>query len=216
MNENIENNDWKLDAPSLAALDRRNPYLVPDQYFEDAEAAIKSEIYLSDLKSKTSETTFSVPHGYFEDLAERIETNVKLSQVQLTDNSFAVPDGYFESLQQRIADKVSLTVPVRHAKIIPLWKRSFVKYASAACFAIIASFGAYYYQNSTPMPAMQTQSADLANDQMLYDIDESTIIEHLETQSSQSTNANSASDTEMENYILSNFSSSDLSQELNN
>jgi aspartate carbamoyltransferase regulatory subunit len=61
------------------------------------------------------------------------------------------------------------------------------------------------------------QSAEAMNEQMLYDIDESTIIDHLEAQNTtQNTKTTSASDTEMENYILSNFSSSDLSQELNN
>ena len=63
---------------------------------------------------------------------------------------------------------------------------------------------------------MQTQTEELANEQLLYDIDESTIIEHLETQNTTTLNNTSASDTEMENYLLSNFSSSDLSHELNN
>ena len=81
----------------------------------------------------------------------------------------------------------------------------------------MASFGIYFYQNSTNT-VQQVQSAETVNEQMLYDIDESTIIDHLETQNATSSNikTTSASDTEMENYILSNFSSSDLSQELNN
>ena len=81
----------------------------------------------------------------------------------------------------------------------------------------MASFGIYFYQNNTNI-AQQVQSAETVNEQMLYDIDESTIIDHLETQNATSSNikTTSASDTEMENYILSNFSSSDLSQELNN
>ncbi len=102
------------------------------------------------------------------------------------------------------------------ARIIPLWKRSFVKYASAACFVLISSFGVYFYQNNEAanIPAAQLQSADFANEQMLYDIDESTIIDHLEAQNISNSKTTSASDTEVENYILNNYSSSDLAQEL--
>lgn len=82
----------------------------------------------------------------------------------------------------------------------------------------MASFGVYFYQNGSSATVQQAQSAEAVNEQLLYDIDESTIIDHLESQNTTSSNikATSASDTEMENYILSNFSSNDLSQELNN
>ena len=185
MNENIENNDWMNEAPALAAMGKRNP--------------------------------FSVPDGYFENLTEQIQTRIALSEMPKAENIFTVPENYFDKLQSRITDRIAASEPKREAKVIPLWRRNIVKYASAACFLLMASFGIYFYQNSTNT-VQQVQSAETVNEQMLYDIDESTIIDHLETQNATSSNikTTSASDTEMENYILSNFSSSDLSQELNN
>jgi len=218
MNENVENNDWKKESPGLAAIVKRNPFAVPDNYFESVEETVLSAVFLDGLKQKTNDNGFEVPQNYFEDLTERIETNIRLSELPVTENAFAVPENYFDTLQSRITDRIVGEEPKKVARIIPLWRRNIVKYASAACFVLIASFGAYFYQNSTSIPVSQTRSAELANEQMLYDIDENTIIEHLEAQNTSSSNTKtiSASDTEMENYILSNFSSDDLTQELNN
>lgn len=219
MNENIENNDWMDEAPALAAMGKRNPFSVPDGYFENCDEAIFSTVFLDGLKQKTSNNNFEVPQNYFEDLTERIQTRIALSEMPKADQAFAVPENYFDTLQRRIADRIATSEPKKEAKVVPLWRRSIVKYASAACFLLMASFGVYFYQNnSLATTAQQVQSAEAINEQLLYDIDESMIIDHLEAQNTTRSNikTTSASDTEMENYILSNFSSSDLSQELNN
>lgn len=218
MNENIENNDWMNEAPALAAMGKRNPFSVPDGYFENCDEAIFSAVFLNGLKQKTSDNNFEVPQNYFEDLTERIQTRIALSEMPKAEHTFAVPENYFDTLQSRIADRIAASEPKKEAKLIPLWRRNIVKYASAACFLLMASFGVYFYQNGSTTAVQQVQSAEAINEQLLYDIDESTIIDHLEAQNTTSSHikTTSASDTEMENYILSNFSSSDLSQELNN
>jgi len=215
MNENLENNDWKNEAPTLAAMGKRNPFAVPDGYFESVEEQVLSAVFLDSLKQKTNHNSFEVPQNYFEDLTEQIEMRISLSEMPKA-QSFAVPENYFDTLQSRINNKIAAETPKKEAKIVPLWRRNMVKYASAACFVLMASFGAYFYQNNPSVPVAKTATADLASDQLLYDIDENTIIEHLEAQNTNSSKTNSVSDTEMENYILRNFSSSDLSQELNN
>ena len=217
MNENLENNDWINKAPTLAAMDRRNPFIVPAGYFDNCEKEVFNHIFLDGLKQKTNENAFDVPQNYFEELTERIEIKLALGQIIQQEKSFAVPENYFETLQSRITDRISATEDKKEVKIIPLWKRGFIKYASAACFLLISSFGIYFYQNNqvNELPAAQLQSAEFANEQMLYDIDESTIIEHLEAQNtSLNIKTTSASDTEVENYILNNYSSNDLAQEL--
>ncbi len=217
MSENIENNDWMNETPALRAIGKRNPFSVPEGYFEDCEEAIFSVVFLDGLKQKTSSNNFEVPQNYFQNLTERIQTRVALEGIPKAEHAFSVPENYFDNLQSRIAKKIALSEPQKVARVIPLWKRSIVKYASAACFLLMVSFGIYFYQNSSITGVQQVQSADAINEQMLYDIDENTIIDHLEAQpTASSNNKTSASDTEMENYILSHFSSSDLSQELNN
>lgn len=216
MIENLDNNDWKKDAPTLAVLDRQNAFSVPENYFEDVNEHIHSAIFLDRLKQESQVNSFEVPENYFNELTERIENSVKLAAFP-KETPFIVPDQYFETLQDRISAKIANENPEKTAKVIPLWRRSFVKYASAACFVLMASFGIYFYPNgSSNIPVAQTQAADLANEQLLYDIDESTIIEHLEAQNTPSSNSNSVSGTEMENYILNSYSPSDLSHELNN
>lgn len=218
MNENIENNDWMNEAPALAAMGKRNPFSIPDGYFENCDEAIISAVFLNGLKQKTSNNNFEVPQHYFEDLTERIQTRIALAEMPKAGQAFAVPENYFDTLQHRIADRIAASEPKKETKIIPLWRPRIVKYASVACFLLMASFGVYFYQNGSTAAVQQTQSAEAINEQLLYDIDESTIIDHLEAQNTTSSNikTTSASDTEMENYILSNFSSNDLSQELNN
>jgi len=218
MNENLENNDWIKDTPTLAAMARRNPFSVPAGYFDDCEEAVSNNIFLDGLKQKTNDNFFLVPQNYFEELTEMIEMRIAVEQSVQPINKFTVPENYFETLQSRITSRIDAEQNIKQeAKIIPLWKRSFVKYASAACFLLISSFGFYFYQNnqSTDIVSVpQMRTADFANDQMLYDIDETTILDHLEAQNTSNIKTTSASDTEVENYILSNYSSTDLAQEL--
>ncbi|UKT62523.1 hypothetical protein [Pedobacter mucosus] len=218
MNENIENNDWVNDAPTLAAMAKRNPFSVPNGYFENGEEDIFNSIFLDGLKQNIKNNNYEVPENYFEELSDRIVTNIKLSEIIKVDQSFAVPNNYFDTLQNKITDKIAASESKKKAKVISLWGKNLVKYASAACFLLVASFGIYSYQNNnnTTIHLSETRIADLASEQLLYDIDESTIIEHIEAQQTTTSKTVSASDTEMENYILSNFSSSDLSHELNN
>jgi len=200
MNEKIENNDWMNEAPALAAMGKRNPFSVPDGYFENCDEAIFSAVFLNRLKQKTSDNNFEVPQNYFEDLTERIQTRIALSEMPKAEQTFAVPENYFDTLQSRIADRIAASEPKKEAKLIPLWRRNIVKYASAACFLLMASFGVYFYQNGSTTAVQQVQSAEAINEQLLYDIDESTIIDHLEAQNTTSSHikTTSASDTEME------------------
>jgi len=218
MNENLENNDWINEAPTLSAMVKRNPFVVPEGYFDNCEQDVLNQVFLDKLKQKTNSNVFEVPANYFEDLTEMIETRIALEEINLPSRGFAVPENYFETLQSRINSKIATEeIKPIEAKIIPLWKKGFVKYASAACFVLMASFGVYFYQNNQNIAttnAAQLRSAEMANEAMLYDIDESTIIEHVEAQTISKKINISASDTEMENYILSNYSSTDLAQEL--
>lgn len=55
-------------APTLAALPKRNHHVVPENYFDDVEEVIFSQLKLSDLKRKK----VSVPDQYFEGLEDKI------------------------------------------------------------------------------------------------------------------------------------------------
>lgn len=213
MNKNLENNDWQNEYPTLANRTKDNGFSTPENYFDHNISALNNLVFLEKLK-KTTSNDFAVPSNYFEDLPNQIEAKIAVDDLlQQKINAFSVPTNYFEELENKIASKIKVTEPKQTAKVIPLWKKNIFKYSSVACFIVMASFGTFYYQNSVSLPAPKSLPAEIENQQVLYDIDESTIIDHIEAQNVNISSTNSASDTETEKYILNNFSSSDLTQE---
>lgn len=212
MKENLENNDWMEDAPKLATLQKRNPFTVPPTYFEENEAQILNSIFIDDLKER-NEFGFNIPQNYFEELPSQIEAKIVVEELlSIKTNSFTVPQNYFENLQSKISDRISKTEVKKKTKILRLWQSNVMRYASVACFVILSASGLYYYQNSN-IYIPQAQTTDFTNEQMLYDIDENVIIDNIDINSPLPKTA-SASDTEIENYILNNYSSSELVHDL--
>jgi len=156
-------------------------------------------------------TGFTTPSNYFEGLTEGIQARLaeeKLKSV-VTEGGFVAPEGYFTQLQADIISKTSGSSKAKpEPKLIRLWHSKMLKYASAACFVIIAGIGTLYF-NQQSDTGVSPMTEDMAMEQMLYDIDEEAIIEHIETNPELIQKA-TASELAMENYILSNYSQNDL------
>jgi hypothetical protein len=208
MKKKDENMEWEMEAPHLASLPRTTPYSAPDNYFSDLTTRINQSVFVDGLMQKENQG-FTIPQNYFEDLGIQIENRIAVDQLMALakTDGFKTPVNYFDKLNADILSKTSGTV--QKTKVVRLWQTDFMKYASAACFILLTASGLYINQQNT---LKETRTAELANEQMLYDIDESVIIDHI--QESQAPTTASASDTEMENYILNHFSSSDLSNNL--
>lgn len=208
MNKKDEYMEWEMEASHLASLPRTTPYLVPDNYFDDLQARINQSVFVDGLMQKEDQG-FTVPQNYFEHLSEQIESKIALDNIKslAETDGFKTPVDYFDKLNAQILSKTSAAVP--KTKVVSLWASDFMKYASAACIIVLTASGLYINQQST---IKQNLTAELVNEQMLYDIDESVIIEHI--QESQNASTTAASNTEIENYILDNYSSSDLSNNL--
>ncbi len=208
MSNKDENMEWKDEAVFLASLSNSTPYRVPEKYFDDLSSRINQSIFVSELEQKEDQG-FAVPSLYFEELGNQIESRIAADHIGtlVVNDGFKVPDQYFDRLEASILAKTSAKLP--KPKVSKLWHSDFIRYASAACFVIIAGSGLYFSQLSA---TKQSRTSELANEQMLYDIDESVIIEHIKE--SQTASASPASDQEMEKYILDNYSSSDLSNNL--
>lgn len=208
MNKREEHMEWEKEAPQLASLSRTTPFSVPDNYFNELQSRINQSIFIDGLTLKENHG-FTVPPNYFEELSNQIESKIAVEQIKslVKADGFQTPANYFETLQADILSKIS--GPVQKSKVVRLWGSDLMKYASAACLFIVIGSGLYFTQHSK---VTQTASLELAKEQVLYDIDESTILEHI--QESQTATTSTVSDTEMENYILDNFSSTDLSNNL--
>lgn len=202
-----ENMEWENEAPQLAKLKRVNPFTVPNQYFDELEERINQSVFISKLE-KTENAGFNVPSNYFETLENQINSRIVLEQFKNETQGFSVPDGYFEKLQQNIVAKTTET-----KKTFKLWHQPIFKYAVAACLVIASTTGWFanvHYQDK------QLRNAELAKEQLLYDIDESVILEYVqESQNVKTANVTDGqSVNEMESYILDNFSTNDLSNNL--
>lgn len=202
-----ENMDWEKEAPQLAGLPRTTPYSVPDNYFNQLQTHINQAVYVDSLMQKENQG-FTLPLNYFNDLGNQIESKIAVSNINslVKKEGFNTPANYFENLRANILSK-TLAI-VKKPKAIRLWGSDLMKYASAACFIVLAASYLYINQQNS---VQLTTSLDLASEQALYDIDEHTILEHLKESQ---TSTNSVSDTEMESYILDNFTTSDLSNNL--
>ncbi|MGY4386063.1 hypothetical protein ACVWYN_003113 [Pedobacter sp. UYP24] len=205
MGENLENKDWRAEAPTLAGIAVREVFSVPDGYFNELNTQILSRVYLEELKSETSNQGFEVPELYFTGVAESIKTITYLETLKLKDQVYSVPENYFEESRAAIIAKT--TGVVQKSKIVRLWHSKLLKYASAACFVIVAGLGVYFNQGST---VQRVSNTDIATEQMLFDIDEDVIIEHI---AAPETNKIANDQAALENYILTNFSSADLTTE---
>lgn len=182
MENNIEN-DWIAEAPFLASLrENRHPFLVPDGYFAMLSDDILTSVKAERLKSKIKHDGFSAPPDYFSKLESSIVSRIA------NNNS-------------RNATEVTTPATLR------LWNKQFFKYASAACIIIISAFALYI---SEPIDRTdKTIYSDIATEQLLFDIDEDLIIDHIESDGVEP-EKHVVSDSELETYILNNFSQSDL------
>lgn len=219
MKTDVENNEWKAEAPYMAGLQKENPFLVPEQYFNLLPDLINSSVYYATLKDTVSSSGFSVPDQYFTTAKERIfkattilteeEDMITFSLPKL--DGYTTPDLYFEKLQARILEKTTAesTSAKSTTKIVRLWRSGLLKYASAACFVLVTTFGLYTnHQN------MLKESSDAANEQMLYDINEQDIIDNIQGTPAIEDHNSNTTNTDLETYILNNFSQNDLSSAL--
>lgn len=223
MKTDDENNEWKAEAPYLASLPKENPFSIPELYFEALPGYITNAVYIDQLKQEIPATGFSVPEAYFSELHDQLLGLVSeevLKELPEKDG-FQTPDLYFQQLQAKIlARTVDAAVPAEvitqvpaHApsKIVRLWHSDLLKYASAACFVLVTAFGLYLNQQRYQPAA---QPADMANEQLLYDMDEQEIIDHIESKTPEMPKIK-VTDAELETYILNNYSQSELSTEIN-
>lgn len=161
------------------------------------------------------ETGFTTPSNYFEELNDSIRVKMVTERLRaaVPQDGYVVPPNYFEQLQSNILAKTTSEAAAskRQTKIARLWHSSVLKYASAACFIIIAGMGVYF-NNNVQKPA-QNNYTDAATEQMLFDIDEEVIIEHIEAGYKEQQKP-SAKETALENYILNNYSQNDLTTNL--
>lgn len=133
-------NEWKKEAPKLAAMGKINPFSVPEGYFNTLPEQINSQLFLAELHPGNSTGKFTVPEGYFENLSGHIESRISVEK--LSGNSFTVPEGYFDKLQNRINEQIA--EPAKVVSIRSHRPPAWISYAAAACVTIAVSVTLYF------------------------------------------------------------------------
>jgi hypothetical protein len=162
------------------------------------------------MASLNKANPFEVPAGYFDNLGDRIRGSVAADawKSSIGHGGFAVPEEYFENLSDRIVAK---TKERQQGKLVRLLQNNFFKYSAAACLVLMSGILLYLNEPAAISQKMGYMDA-AATEQMLFDIDEEVIIDHIQ-HSEQEKAASKISDAELESYILNNFSQSDLTSE---
>jgi hypothetical protein len=170
MNLDNINNDWQEEAPKLASIKNKNPFSVPEGYFDSLGEHLNSRIFLLEIHPEKA-NEFTVPEGYFDTLTDHIEGRIfteKLKE-EVIGNNFTVPEGYFDTLQTRLNERIEEPVKVIsiRRRLVPSW----LSYAAAACIMIAVSSGLYFNiknnRVNTPAKTSTTDLSKVSDDEIL-------------------------------------------------
>jgi hypothetical protein len=175
-NLNNMNNDWKKEAPKLAAIENKNPFSVPAAYFDSLQEHLNSRLFLLELHPEKA-NEFKVPAGYFDNLPEHIEGRIFMENLkeESIGNNFTVPEGYFNTLQNRINERVA-----KPAKVVSLRRRmvpSWISYAAAACIMIAVSASLYFNMHNNTLNPNNTSNTDMSK------VSDEAILQYLQVRS---------------------------------
>lgn len=199
---------WANETPFLAGLPRVNPFSVPEGYFVDAKSHSIRMTRISEMQGNAENFGYSVPDNYFTHLSSAIHSRIKGLEMA-PDLGFTLPDGYFEKLNASILQRTNRPAKPKLIRL-RLWQTDLMKYASAACVIFIAGTGLYFNQQHA---LTIKQTTELNREQMLYDIDEYVIIDHIQSENAKASENNGTAKN-LETYILNNYSTNEISQEM--
>ncbi len=108
MARDIEKKEWLNDYPQLKQVSTKNPFTLPDDYFEGLNERITSVIKLDALKSIILTDGFIVPENYFEELSSNIQSRITVEEaLDITATGLTVPENYFEDLSSNIQSRIA-------------------------------------------------------------------------------------------------------------
>ncbi len=151
-------NELKELSPMLASISKANVYTLPNGYFDTLTDELLTTSKVENHSFGKS-NTYRTPDGYFDDLATNILS--KINEEECTKeytstllksignkNVYYVPTGYFENITTNIVAKA---IKANETKVVTMKRNSnWLKYAAAAVFASVVTFGALKLFNTKP------------------------------------------------------------------
>lgn len=198
-------NEWMKEAPNLAAMDRKNVFTVPDDYFIGLRATIQSRCAV-ELARFNNEDEFAVPADYFESLSTQIKAGIGEQNIRslVPADGFTVPENYFKGLSQRILAKTQSSDTPVVSQIKPI-QSHWIKYAAAASVTLVlGSILIFDSQKSNFESQLRSiPDQEIINYLQLHsDIGDTPLIIESLSQNVNLTNiSNDITDAELEDYI---------------
>ena len=204
------NGKWQEEAPTLASMEKANPFTVPEGYFAEMEEQLRRRVGINAFDN--SENLFTVPAGYFEELEDKIISAVKLESIKNDgEEIFTVPEKYFDSLEERIKSRIQPEIINSEKQQIRRIFSTWPVYAAAACITAIISFGLYFNLKSNNN-TIENEIAALPTDEIIDYLqlysdagDVAVILENIEDESALSQISPDISEQEIEQYLKLNL-----------
>ncbi len=108
MKDERENMEWINEYQTLKQVNPVNPFVVPDNYFDEMEGQVMAQIRLDGFKAAHPDQAFKVPENYFNELEQNIQSRIAIDEVLSNDKGFIVPADYFNELEQNIQSRIAI------------------------------------------------------------------------------------------------------------
>ena len=121
-------------------------FKTPDTYFESIEDRVFDKLNDSSFKD-IAEPGYSAPSTYFDSIEERVLGRLKKDTAleSVKDSGFKTPNNYFEQVEDRVMANLDDDKVVR---LVPLFSRRNILYASGVAAALIIMFSIYFNKPS--------------------------------------------------------------------
>ena len=168
-------------SPLLVGLQKINPYLVPQGYFDSFSDHLMA-ILKSDFSIQNKNNPYLVPDTYFESFADTVLQKVKSessetvnelaavapSLIELQkENVYRAPEGYFEQLHKKITRHIPQSAKVVSFHIARKW----ITYAAAAVFAGVMISGAFLFTYSKNAVDFNNEVGKISDEELQSYID---------------------------------------------
>jgi len=109
MASEIENKEWLNDYEALKQVSTKNPFTLPNGYFDELDERITSAIKLDELKNSISPDCFTVPENYFDELSSNTQSRIAVDDlINIKANGLTVPENYFDRLSSNIQSRITV------------------------------------------------------------------------------------------------------------
>lgn len=183
-------------------------FKTPKNYFNSLEDQICAKIF-SNQKSKD----IQVPEGYFDGLEDRIMKAISEESIlnKQIDSGLKMPDNYLNTIEDSILDKIE---DKEEPKVIQLFSRRNIIYASSIAAALILMFSFYFNKEETTFGNIDVELVEnYILDQNIDSYELASLLKDEDLETQNFLDSDIYTDDSLEEYLIDN---ADIEELINN